>query len=124
MGNNTLNISSIMMILLIAAFCNCGLRYTTANILAAMGKVKYNMAVSAAGMVLQIAINIKMVPAYGTLAVVMTEVCGCMLMAFTLLFIFIQGHYRNRQMDSHKRLPEFFLRREINYAIPRSKKTV
>lgn len=95
-GKQYLNISSIMMILLIAAFCNCGLRYTTANILAAMGKVKYNMAVSAAGMVLQIAINIKMVPAYGTLAVAVTSCVVYAFMAFTLLFIFIQQYYRNR----------------------------
>ena len=57
---------------------------------------KYNMAVSAAGMVLQIAINIKMVPAYGTLAVAVTSCVVYAFMAFTLLFIFIQQYYRNR----------------------------
>ena len=83
------------MILLTAAFFNCGLRYTTANILAAMGKVKYNMAVSAAGMAIQIAVNIKMVPVYGTLAVAVTSCIVYAFMAFALLLVFIQQYYKN-----------------------------
>ncbi|WP_373131453.1 oligosaccharide flippase family protein [Clostridium sp. M62/1] len=94
-GEQYLNISGIMMILLTAAFFNCGLRYTTANILAAMGKVKYNMAVSAAGMAIQIAVNIKMVPVYGTLAVAVTSCIVYAFMAFALLLVFIQQYYKN-----------------------------
>lgn len=95
-GEQYKNISNIMMILLAAAFCNCGLRYTTANILAAMGKVRYNMAVSAVGMLLQIVINIKMIPVYGTLAVAVTSCIIYSFMAFTLLFIFIRQYYWNK----------------------------
>jgi len=92
-GNQYLGISNIMRILLLAAFLNCGLRYTVANILAAMGKVKYNMIVSTIGILLQLGLNIKIVPVYGAVGVATTSciVYGCM--AIILLTVFIKQYY-------------------------------
>ena len=79
---------SIMRILLIAAFCNCGLRYTTANILAAMGHVKYNMFTSAFGVLLQISANLFMIPKYGVKGVAVTSCFVYLTMAVFLFAVF------------------------------------
>ncbi|MBR6743030.1 MAG: oligosaccharide repeat unit polymerase [Clostridia bacterium] len=92
-GEQYLNITPIMQLLLLAAFFNCGLRYTTANLLAAMGRIKYNMIVSAAGMGLQILINIFVVTRYGAIGVAITSCVVYFLMAITLLIIFIKSYY-------------------------------
>lgn len=83
----------IMRILLLAAFCNCGLRFTTANILAAMGKVKYNMLVSFIGVFFQIVMNLKMIPSYGVLGVGITSCIVYGFMAVVLLIFFIKEYY-------------------------------
>lgn len=92
-GEQYLNIAKIMRILLLASFFNCGLRYTTANILAAMGQVKYNMIVSIIGMVLQLGINIKVIPVFGAEGVAITSCVVYALMAVLLLIIFINHYY-------------------------------
>lgn len=92
-GKQYLNIVSIMRVMLVASFCDCGLRYTTANILATMGKVKYNMAISAIGMIIQITINVKMVPVYGAMAVAVTSCIAYSIMAILLLAVFIRQYY-------------------------------
>lgn len=92
-GENYLNIVGLLRVLLIAAFCNCGLRYTTANILAAMGKVKYNMMVSALGMLLQVGIDILVAPVYGSMGIALVS-CGVYLfMAVSLFIVFIRQYY-------------------------------
>ena len=58
-----------MRVLLLAALINNGFRYSCANILASMGKVKYNMFVSIVGIVLQIVINYQLIPKYGAMGV-------------------------------------------------------
>ena len=92
-GEQYLNIVPVMQTLLLAAFFNCGLRYTTANLLAAMGQVKYNMIVSAAGMVLQVGINIFMVPRFGAMGVAVTSCVVYLLMAVSLLIIFVCRYF-------------------------------
>lgn len=93
-GENYLNVSNIMIILLIAAFFNCGLRYTTANILAAMGKIKYNMLISVIGMLLQLGINIKIIPQYGAIGLAMTSCFIYAFMAFSLFLIFYKKYLK------------------------------
>ena len=92
-GKEYLSVITIMRILLVAAFLNCGLRYTTANILAAMGKVKYNMMISVIGMVLQVVINVQIIPAFGALGVAITSCVVYGIMAAGLLAIFIKQYF-------------------------------
>lgn len=99
-GSQYLNIVPVMRILLVAAFFNCGLRYTTANLLAAMGQVKYNMAISVLGMAMQLGVNIYMVPRYGAVGVAATS-CGVYLfMAVVLLAIFLKKYYFTGKTDT------------------------
>lgn len=95
-GSQYLNVVPTMRLLLVAAFFNCGLRYTTANLLAAMGQVKYNMAVSAIGMALQIGINLLMIPRYGMNGVALTSCIVYLFMALTLLAAFLRRYFRKR----------------------------
>ena len=95
-GAQYLNIVPIMQLLLLAAFFNCGLRYTTANLLAAMGQIKYNMVVSAVGMVLQVGINLFMVPRYGVMGVAATSCVVYLLMAVALFIVFIRRYFTKR----------------------------
>ena len=92
-GSEYMNIVGIMRRLLLAAFFNCGLRYMTANVLAAMGKIKYNMIVSAIGILCQLGINLKVAPAYGPMGVATTSCIVYAIMAVCLLMIFISKYY-------------------------------
>lgn len=92
-GSQYLTVVPIMRVLLIAAFCNCGLRYTTANILAAMGQIKYNMIVSAIGTVLQIVVNMYMIPRYSSMGVAVTSCVVYSIMACSLLIVFVKRYY-------------------------------
>ena len=92
-GENYLNIITLMRILLVASFFNCGLRYTTANILAAMGQVKYNMFVSLFGMIAQVFINIMIIPLYGVIGLAITSCIVYAGMALVLFYLFIKKYY-------------------------------
>ena len=98
-GTQYLNIVPVMRILLVAAFLNCGMRYTTANLLAAMGQIKYNMAVSAAGIILQIGINLFMVPRYGVVGVAVTSCVVYLFMAVALLLVFVRRYFEKNQKN-------------------------
>ena len=69
------------------------MRYTTANLLAAMGQIKYNMTVSAIGMIFQIGINLFMVPRFGVMGVAVTSCVVYSFMAVVLLGIFIANYF-------------------------------
>ncbi|MCB6607647.1 oligosaccharide flippase family protein [[Clostridium] symbiosum] len=92
-GSEYINVVKIMGVLLIASFFNCGLRYTTANILAAMGKVKYNMIISGIGILLQFSLNIQIIPRFGAMGVAITSCIVYGIMAISLLFIFLKQYY-------------------------------
>lgn len=91
-GTQYLEAVQIMRILLLAAFFNCGLRYTTANILAAMGLVKYNMWVSLLGIIAQMGINIIVIPVYGVTGMAITSCTIYAGMAFLLLYLFLREY--------------------------------
>lgn len=91
-GDKYSNIVSVMRILLIAAFCNCGLRYTTANILAAMGHIKYNMYISFIGMLCQIFLNLYAIPNYGMIGVAVTSCLSYGMMAIVLFAVFVKKY--------------------------------
>ncbi len=94
-GEQYFGIKNIMVVLLLSAFMNCGLRYTTANILAAMGKIKYNMMISFIGMLLQIIIDLMVIPHYGAIGVAITSCVVYGFMAVCLLLIFWREYYRD-----------------------------
>ena len=89
-GQEYLNIVDVMRILTIAAFINSGLRYTTANILAAMGEIKYNMIISIVGIFLQICLDIILIRKFGIIGVAWTSCLVYSFMAISLLIIFIK----------------------------------
>lgn len=95
-GDQYLNAVTVMRILLIASFFNCGLRYTTANILAAMGKVKYNMICSIFGIAFQLIINMHMIPKYGAIGLAVTSCIVYLCMAIYLLLVFGLGYYKKK----------------------------
>lgn len=97
-GVQYLSVVPVMRILLLAAFFNCGLRYTTANILAAMGQVKYNMIISAIGMVLQIVINLIIVPRYASVGIAVTSCIVYLFMAVSLMIVFYRKYLGNKGM--------------------------
>ena len=77
-----------MRVLLLAAVANAGLRFTTANILASIGEVRYNLFVSAIAIVMQVVVNLYMIPHYGILGPAITSICSYVFMGVTLFFIF------------------------------------
>lgn len=87
-GEKYLNTIPLMRILLVSCFINCGLRYTTANILASMGQVTYNMVISAIGLIMQIVIDLLLIPRYGIYGVAFTGIITYTFMTVALLIVF------------------------------------
>ena len=87
------NTIALMRVLLLAAFLNSGIRYTIANILAAMGEIKYNMIISGIGIGLQIILDIILIPKIGVMAVAISN-CGVyLLMSLALFVVFYIKYY-------------------------------
>jgi len=86
------NTVPIMRLLLVAAFANCALRFTTAHILASMGQIKYNMIISFIGILLQIGINIAIIPIYGAYGAACTSIAVYTFMAVMLFIIFAKKY--------------------------------
>lgn len=93
-GEGYKNVVELMRVLLIAAYCNAGLRYITANALAAMGEIKYNMFVSFGGMIAQIILDIIFVQRYQAMGIAAASCIVYFSMAFILLIIFLKKYYR------------------------------
>lgn len=100
-GNEYVNTVTLMRILLLAAFLNSGIRYTSANILAAMGKIKYNMAVSAIGMVILIILDFVLTPKFGYYGVAAAN-CFVYLIMGISLFIIFQRNYLHESEGGQK----------------------
>lgn len=89
-GSEYYNIIPVMRALTIGSVINNGLRYTTANIFAAMGKIKFNMAVSVIGIIVQIALNMYMIPKYGMYGPAFSGIINYSLMAIILFICFVK----------------------------------
>ena len=89
-GEQYLNIIPLMNLLLITAFITNGLRYTTANLLAAMGKIRVNMIVSFSGMVCQIVLNLFLIPIFGVYGAAYTSIIVYTLMAVAVFVPFVK----------------------------------
>ncbi len=95
-GDSYLNTIPLMRVLLIAAVLNAGLRYTTANSLAAMGQVKYNMIISAIGMILQIVLDYFFIQHFKVMGVAISSCIVYAFMSSSLLIVFYTKYYKRR----------------------------
>lgn len=87
-GEKYINIVRLMQVLLFSGFVNSGVRYTFANLLAAMGKVKYNMIVAVTGIMIQILLNSVLIPRYGINGVAISSIFSYVIMASILAVVF------------------------------------
>ena len=83
-----------MIIMLVGAFFNSGLRYTTANLLAAMGEIKYNMIISGVGIGLQLILDLVLIPHLGAMGVALSNCIIFALMSGTLYIVFYKKFLR------------------------------
>ena len=93
-GEQYLNVVLLMRVLLLAAFINSGLRYTTANLLAAMGEIKYNMIISGVGIISQLLLDILLIPKMGAMAVAVSNCIVYFIMSVFLFVVFWNKYYR------------------------------
>jgi O-antigen/teichoic acid export membrane protein len=84
-----------MRVLLVAAVLNSGVRYTTANLLAAMGQVKYNMIISGVGIIMQVVLDIFLIPHMGVMAVAISNCLVFIVMSIFLIVVFYRKYYRS-----------------------------
>lgn len=89
-GEQYLNIVPLMNLLLVTAFITNGLRYTTANLLAVMGKIRVNMIVSFGGMASQIGLNLILIPLFGIYGAAYTSIIVYSLMAIAVFIPFVK----------------------------------
>lgn len=92
-GEQYLNTVLLMRVLLLAAFLNSGLRYTTANLLASMGQIRYNMIVSGFGIIVQILLDVILIPRLGVMAVAISNCFVYFMMAVILFVVFYKKYY-------------------------------
>jgi O-antigen/teichoic acid export membrane protein len=91
-GDQYLNTVPLLRLLLIASFANSGIRLATANILAAMGQIRYNMIVSIVGVILQIGMNLLIIPVLGVIGVAITSITVYIFMAISLVIVFVSKY--------------------------------
>jgi O-antigen/teichoic acid export membrane protein len=89
-GERYANIVPLLDMLLMVAFVTNGLRFTSANLLAAMGKIRVNMIVSFAGTVGQIVLNLLLIPEFGVYGAAMTSIVVYSAMAMGVLVPFVK----------------------------------
>lgn len=87
-GSDYYNVIPLMRVITIASLINNGLRYMTANCLAAMGKIKANMAVSIVGILMQIVLNTLLIPKFGVFAPAYVGIIVYLMMAIVLFVVF------------------------------------
>ena len=95
-GEQYLNIVPLMRILLLAAFFNSGMRFTTANLLASMGEIKYNMIISGAGIALQAILDLLFIPKWGVMSVAIANCFVYFTMAVALFYVFYRKYYMSK----------------------------
>lgn len=88
-GDRYANVVPLLLLLLVASFLNNGIRYASANLLAAMGRIRTNMVVAATGVVLQILLNLALIPRFGVNGAAITGIIvyGLMAIAVTAYFV-------------------------------------
>lgn len=99
-GEQYLSTVGIMRWLLLASFLNSGVRYTFANILAAMGIIKYNMILSALGIVFQLILDVLLIPRFGVTGAAVTNCVVYLFMSITICGIFYKLYYKNERVPA------------------------
>lgn len=87
-GSQYIQVSGLMCIMLISAFINSGVRYTIANLLSAMGKVRFNMVIAWAGVSIQLFLGVVFIPFFSVEGVVYANIAAHSLMAVALMAVF------------------------------------
>jgi len=91
-GSDYLTVVPVMRVLLIGAFINSGLRFMTAHLLSSMNRIVYNIVVSLVGVILQIGVNIMVIPRFGAMGSAYTGIAVYSLMAVALITIFVKQY--------------------------------
>lgn len=88
-GSQYENTVSLMIALLVGAFLNNGVRYASASLIAAMGRIRVNMVVAACGIVAQILLNFMLIPSMGPYGAAVGGIVAqaCMAIAVTVYFV-------------------------------------
>lgn len=97
-GKKYLSAVPIMRVLLLASFFNNGIRSAVANILSAMGMQKTNLFVAAGGIVLQILLDVLLIPIYGSKGVAFSSVLVYLFMGIILL-LFLNRTLKKKTKD-------------------------
>ena len=79
----------VMRMLLIAVFLSNAVRYTAANLLAAMGNIRANLVISAIGIAVQVGLDILLIPLYGMEGAAFASIVVYALMAAAITTVFI-----------------------------------
>ena len=104
-GENYYNVIPLFRAILVSSFINNGLRYMTANCLAAMGKIRANMIVSFIGLIIQILLDLYFIPKFGAYGPAYSGIIVYTIMAIALFIVFnknynvffLSGHIRGRR---------------------------
>lgn len=91
-GPDYLNVIPLMRTLLVSSFITNAIRYTTANLLSATGKVKSNMIVAFAGMGAQIVLDLFLIPIMGVYGAALTSIIVYGGMAAAVVSVFIKEY--------------------------------
>ncbi|MCI8565291.1 MAG: oligosaccharide flippase family protein [Lachnospiraceae bacterium] len=94
-GEDYVNTVTLMRILLISAFFNSGIRFTVANIFAAMGEIKYNLVISGLGTALLLILDFITIPSYGAYGVAAANCIVYAMMGIVLLIVFLRKYFRD-----------------------------
>ncbi len=93
-GEAYLTATPIMRLLLLASYINNGVRAPLANILSAIGKQKVNLLVAGGGVILQIILNIFLIPRRGAIGVAVASTIVYAIMS-TILGVFFFKKFRS-----------------------------
>lgn len=88
-GEQYSGITPLLNLLLVVAIINNGLRYPTANLFASMGIIKINMATAIAGMVLQVVLDVLLIPTFGVYGAALTSIIVYFAMALGVIVPFV-----------------------------------
>lgn len=93
-GEQYTNVVGLMRMLLVASFFNSGVRYTSANLLSCMGEIRYNIAISIIGMLLQLILDILLIGRIGAYGVAIANGVVYAFMGIALFLVFYRKYYK------------------------------
>ena len=97
-GEAYLNILPLMRFMLIPAFLNATFRYTIANILSSMGKTKYNLVSGIIGVIIQVLLDIILIPKIGVYGTVYSNIVAYVVMSSILFVATYKLYYKEQKL--------------------------